>query len=159
MDTSTTDWRALNAQAISRLRENAPGPYREGRPVPRVISVVGRRSGRPRPFPVNITPVDGRLYLCSATRRRDWVRNLLAAGRCTVERDGPHGADTDYVPVLVEGEEAARVMATYLPQAGYEDPQLPFAIDAPVEQITPHTTAIAVFRLDPCHREDEQNTR
>jgi hypothetical protein len=35
------------------------------------------------------------------------VRNLLHAGRCTVERDGPGGAATKYTPVPIEGTEAA----------------------------------------------------
>ncbi|GLY83041.1 hypothetical protein [Actinoallomurus iriomotensis] len=134
---------------IDRLRAEPVEPYADGRPVPRVIDVVGRRSGEPRPFGVNVTALDGRLYVCSATRARDWVRNLVAAGRCRVERDGPGGADTERRPVMVEGNEAARVLATYLPQVEYRDPLLPFAPDAPVEEILPHVGRTAVLRLDP----------
>lgn len=134
---------------IDQLRVRPVEPYADGRPVARVIDVVGRSSGEPRPFGVNVTALDGRLYVCSATRARDWVRNLVAAGRCRVERDGPGGSDTERRPVMVEGHEAARVLATYLPQAGYRDPLLPFAPEAPVEEIVRHVGRTAVLRLDP----------
>ncbi|MCK7626092.1 nitroreductase/quinone reductase family protein [Streptomyces sp. RS10V-4] len=142
--------RSATAQAmIEHLRARTPEPYRDRRPVVRVINVVGRRSGRPRPFGVNVTAIDGRLYLCSSTRSRDWIRNLLAAGRCRVERDAADGSDTERRPVMVEGHEAARALAVYLPQAGYRDPQLPFEPDAPVEEIERHVHRTAVVRLDP----------
>lgn len=141
----------MNEQAVRAIAEiraaDAP-PYREGAPVPRVVRVPGRRTGEPRPFGVNVTQVGGRLYLCSAVRRRDWVRNLAAAGACTVERDGPDGADTAYAATFVEGPEAAAALATYLPQAGYADPELPFALDASAAEIVPHTGITAVVRLD-----------
>ncbi|TDD66962.1 hypothetical protein E1293_38545 [Actinomadura darangshiensis] len=146
---SPADYREMMARAIEDIRAEPVQPYREGAPVRRVIRVRGRTTGRPRRFGINVTQVGGHLYLCSAIRRRDWVRNLIAAGRCTVERDGPDGADTDHASVLIEGAEAAAVLATYLPQAGYQDPELPFAVDAPITDITPHTTTTAVFRLDP----------
>lgn len=146
--TSQADWREMAARAIEDIRAAPAEPYREGAPVRRVVRVDGRRTGRARPFGINVTRVGGRLYLCSSVRRRDWVRNLLAAGRCTVERDGADGTDTDYSAVLVEGTEAAEVLATYLPQAGFQDPELPFAVDASIAEITPHVATTAVLRLD-----------
>ncbi|WP_433465172.1 hypothetical protein [Spirillospora sp. CA-128828] len=146
---SDTGRREMAVRAIEDIRATPVQPYREGAPVRRVIRVRGRVTGQPRPFGINVTRVGGGLYLCSAIRHRDWVRNLLGAGRCTVERDGPDGTDADYAAVLVEGAEAAAVLATYLPQAGYQDPELPFPIGAPIADITPHTTVTAVFRLDP----------
>lgn len=117
--------------------------------MPRAIEVVGQRSGEPRPFGVNVTAIDGHLYICSATRARDWVANLLAAGRCRIERDGPDGEHTERNPVLVTGHEGARALATYLPHAGYRDPQLPFDPDAQLDEIERHVDKTAVFRLDP----------
>lgn len=157
MDQGTTSTPAEQAQRqreaaaamIEQLRAQKPEPYHEHRPVPRVIDVVGRRSGLPRAFGVNVTAVDGHLYVCSSTRARDWVRNLLAAGHCRIERDGPDGGDTERRVVLVEGRQAARVLATYLPQAGYRDPLLPFEPDAPVEEIQRHVQHTAVLRLEP----------
>ena len=133
---------------VDRLRAQPVEPYQDRRPVPRVIQVAGRVSGEPRPFGVNVTSIDGRLYVCSATRARDWARNLLAAGVCRVERDGPAGTDTERKPVLVEGREAAVALATYLPQAGYRDPVLPYEVDAPIDEIERHVHRTVVFRLD-----------
>ncbi|GLY66794.1 hypothetical protein Atai01_34130 [Amycolatopsis taiwanensis] len=133
---------------VEQLRARDPEPYQDRRPVARVINVVGRRSGASRPFPVNVTAIDGRLYVCSATRARDWVRNLLAAGQCRVERDGPDACDTERRPVLVDGHEAAAALAIYLPQAGYRDPLLPFELDASLDEIERHVDQVAVLRLD-----------
>jgi deazaflavin-dependent oxidoreductase (nitroreductase family) len=134
---------------IAHLRAQPVEPYRDRHPVPRVVDVTGRRSGMPRPFGVNVTAIDGHLYICSATRDRDWVRNLLAAGRCRVERDGLGGEHTERAPIMVEGPEAARALATYLPHLDYRDPQLPFEPDAPLDEIERHVGKAAVFRLDP----------
>ncbi|MFC4051965.1 hypothetical protein ACFOY4_19935 [Actinomadura syzygii] len=138
---------------LEQLRARDPEPYRDRAPVPRVIDVVGRRSGVSRPFGVNVTELDGALYVCSSTRARDWVRNLLAAGRCRVERDGPDGRDTERRAVLVEGREAARALAVYLAASGHRDPELPFDPSAPVEEIERHTGRVAVLRLDPATRD------
>lgn len=141
--------RAAAVEMLGRLRAQRVEPYREGSPVPRVIVVPGRRTGEPRPFGVNVTRIDGRLYICAATRARDWVQNLLAAGRCRVERDGVTGRDTVRTSVLVDGREAARALATYLPHVEYRDPLLPFDPDAAVGEIERHVDQVAVFRLDP----------
>ncbi|MEW9532624.1 hypothetical protein [Microbispora sp. NPDC049125] len=63
--------RQAGLEMLERLREQPVEPYRDARPVPRVIAVAGRRSGAPRPFGVNVTAIDGNLYICSATRQRD----------------------------------------------------------------------------------------
>jgi len=143
------DQREAAQAMIKHLRDRTPEPYQDRRPVARVIDVVGRRSGLPRPFGVNVTAIGGHLYLCSSTRARDWVRNLVAAGRCRVERDAADGGDTECRAVMVEGREAAVALAVYLPQAGYRDPQLPFEPDASVEEIARHVHTTAVLRLDP----------
>jgi deazaflavin-dependent oxidoreductase (nitroreductase family) len=142
------DQRELNRTMVEQLRARDAEPYQDRRPVVRVINVVGRRTGAPRPFSVNVTSIDGRLYVCSATRARDWVRNLVAAGRCRVERDRPDGGDAERRPVLVDGHEAAAVLAIYLPQAGYRDPLLPFEPDASIDEIERHVDRTAVLRLD-----------
>ena len=143
--TLPADWRKRAARTMADIRATPTEPYREGKPVRRVISVPGRRTGQPRPFGMNVIQVDGHLYVCSATRKRDWVRNLVIAGGCTVERDG----DADYTATMIEGVEAARAMATYLVEERQRDLDLPFPIDATIEEITPHTATVAVIRLDP----------
>ncbi|MGW7261192.1 hypothetical protein [Streptomyces sp. NPDC054834] len=49
---------------------------------------------------------------------------------------------------MVEGREAARAFATYLPQVGYRDPHLPFEREVPLDLIERHVDKTAVFRLD-----------
>jgi hypothetical protein len=95
-----------------------------------------------------VTQIGGKRYLCSATRRRDWFRNLTAVGECVVERDSPDGSDSGRVPVPVEGTEGVTALMAYLPKSGYADPELPFPVDAPAEMIAPHTAATVVMRLD-----------
>jgi deazaflavin-dependent oxidoreductase (nitroreductase family) len=151
-----TDQRAAAQAMLEHLRTQPLEPYADRRPVARVIKVVGRRSGALRPFGVNVTAVDGHLYVCSSTRARDWVRNLLAAGYCRIERDGPEEGDTERRAVLVDGPEAARALAIYLAQSGYRDPQLPFNPDAPVDEIERHVHQTAVLRLDPISHDQRQ---
>jgi deazaflavin-dependent oxidoreductase (nitroreductase family) len=46
-----------------------------------VLTVPGRRSGRPRPTPVSPLTVGGRRYLVAGLPGADWARNVRAAGR------------------------------------------------------------------------------
>jgi deazaflavin-dependent oxidoreductase (nitroreductase family) len=45
-----------------------------------VLTVPGRRSGRPRATPVSPLVVDGRRYVIAALPQADWARNARAAG-------------------------------------------------------------------------------
>jgi hypothetical protein len=137
--------RERNQLMMGKIRADEPKPYEEGRYVLRVVSAPGRTSGEPRPWPIAITQLDGHRYVCAPNRQRDWVRNLLAAGRCDIEREevSAHQA------VLVEGDEAATVVATYLGALGRPSTLWPFAADAPASEIREHTHEIAVFRLEP----------
>jgi hypothetical protein len=137
--------RERNAHMIDRIRGGDPDPYQEGRHVLRVVSVPGRVTGAPRPWPIAITQVDGRHYVSAPNRRRDWVRNLLAAGACHVERD----ERPERRAVLVEDDEAAVAVATYLGALGRPSTMWPFPSDAPAAEIRRHVGEIAVFRLDP----------
>ncbi len=74
----------------------------------RVLEVRGRRSGEPRPVPVNLLDLDGRQYLVSARGEGEWVRNVRAAdgaldlllGRRRQPMLAIEVADADKVPVL-----------------------------------------------------------
>jgi hypothetical protein len=123
----------------------APQPYREGSYVLRVVQVPGRTSGQPRTFPIAVTQLSGQRYLCAPDRDRDWVRNLLAAGSCQVERDPV----ANHHAVLVDAEEATAAVATYLRKLDRPTTLWPFPADAPVTQIREHADRLAVFRLEP----------
>jgi deazaflavin-dependent oxidoreductase (nitroreductase family) len=50
----------------------------------RVLSVPGRVSGEIRSTPVNLLDVAGRRYLVAPRGETQWVRNVRAAGECTL---------------------------------------------------------------------------
>jgi hypothetical protein len=133
-----------NRLMIGRLRASEAQPYQEGRYVLRVASAPGRRSGEPRPWPIAVVQVSGQRYVCAPNRERDWVHNLLATGQCQLEGDDPPG----YRAVLIEDDQAAKVVATYLGTLERQTTMWPFPADAPVSEIARYTAEIAVFRLD-----------
>jgi deazaflavin-dependent oxidoreductase (nitroreductase family) len=49
-----------------------------------LITIRGRKSGRPRTAAVAIIPVSGRRYVWAPWGEVHWVRNLRAAGRATI---------------------------------------------------------------------------
>ena len=49
-----------------------------------LITIRGRKSGRPRTAAVAIIPVSGRRYVWAPWGDVHWVRNLRAAGRATI---------------------------------------------------------------------------
>lgn len=137
--------RQANQFMMSRIRATPPAPYREGGYVLRVAAVAGRVSGEPRPWPIAVSQLAGRHYVCAPNRRRDWVRNLLAAGECRIEGD-PVGRRQ---AVLVEEPVGATVVAAYLAAFTRSPQEWPFPAGAPEDEIARHLTEIAVFRLDP----------
>lgn len=137
--------RERNQFMMNKIRADGLAPYQEGRYVLRVMSVPGRKTGEPRPLPIAIPMVAGDRYLCAPNRRRDWVRNLLAAGECDIEGDpAPR-----HLAVLVEDDTAAAAVHTYLSGIGRPSVEWPFSSDASVPEIAQHITEIAVFRLEP----------
>jgi len=45
-----------------------------------LLSIVGRKSGKPRSTPVSIVTVNGGRYIVAAFAEVDWVKNARAAG-------------------------------------------------------------------------------
>jgi hypothetical protein len=136
--------RERNRFMMDKIRAGGPAAYQEGRYVLRVVTVPGRATGEPRSVPIAIPTVAGEHYLCGPNRRRDWVRNLLAAGECEVEGDPVprHRA------VLIEDDTAALAVHTYLTSLGRPSSEWPFPSDAEAPEIAKHVTEIAVFRLE-----------
>jgi deazaflavin-dependent oxidoreductase (nitroreductase family) len=71
------------------MEEMSPGqqwPARWAREPFLYLTTIGRRTGRPHRIEIWFAAHDGRLYLLSGGRERaDWVRNLQATPRVTVE--------------------------------------------------------------------------
>jgi deazaflavin-dependent oxidoreductase (nitroreductase family) len=53
-----------------------------------VVTIRGRKSGRPQHVPLAITEVNGRRWVIGAYGETNWVRNLRAAGEADVEIGG-----------------------------------------------------------------------
>lgn len=135
--------RERNQAMAARIRSGDLAPYTEGGYVLRVLSTPGRVTGEPRSWPIAVVQLDGRRYVCGPNRQRDWVRNLLASGWCTVEGDEPERQSA----ALAEDDDAARAVAAYLGALGRPSSMWPFPSDAPATVIREHITEIAVFRL------------
>jgi hypothetical protein len=136
--------RQRNEFMIARIRSaDAPDPYREGGYVLRVLSVPGRVTGQARAWPIAVVQLLGQRYVCAPNRRRDWVRNLLAAGWCTVEGDDP----VRQTAKLTEDDDASQAVAAYLGALGRPSTMWPFPSDAPAATIREYLHEIAVFRL------------
>ena len=133
-----------NQFMIARIRSaNTPEPYREGGYVLRVLSTPGRVTGQARPWPIAVVQSRGQRYICAPNRRRDWVRNLLASGWCTVEGDDPERRTVG----LAQDDDAVRAVAAYLASLDRPSAMWPFPSDASADTIRDHLDQIAVFHL------------
>lgn len=104
-----------------------------------VLTVAGRRSGRPirvplgRPF-----DLDGVRYLVSGGGGTHWVRNLRAAGSGELRL---RGAVTRFTAVEVEGPERDRIVSAYRAKQGRTVETffkaLPESRDHPVFRVEP----------------------
>ena len=76
-----------------------------------LLTVPGRRTGRPLSTPVALVEQDGARWLVAPYGDVAWVRNLRAAGRATLSR----GGRTEAIAVReVSTEEAAPVLKWYV---------------------------------------------
>ena len=93
-----------------RLPNRVIGTFAGRRLSPVALMVhQGRRSGRQYRTPVMPLPLgDGFLVSLPYGPRRDWVRNVLAAGRCTLQRGGRRFELTD--PRLLDAAGAAPLL-------------------------------------------------
>jgi hypothetical protein len=135
--------RERNQAVAARIKAKDPDPYTEGGYVLRLLSTPGRVTGESRSWPIAVVQLNGRRYICGPNRRRDWVRNLLASGWCTVEGHEPERQ----AATLVEDDDAARAVAAYLGRLGRPSSMWPFPSDAPATTIREYINEIAVFRL------------
>jgi deazaflavin-dependent oxidoreductase (nitroreductase family) len=97
-----------------------------------LLTVRGRRTGRPRTTPVGLLLHDGHRYLFSAFGEVNWVRNLRAAGVGIIAR-GRH-RETLRVAEL-SAEEAGQILQSILKSPTFGRvvrPYFPVAADAPL---------------------------
>jgi deazaflavin-dependent oxidoreductase (nitroreductase family) len=97
---------AQNIETESRLRHAADDPYA-------YLTTTGRRTGQPHRIEIWFAVEDGRIYLLAGGRdRSDWVRNLQANPRVTIELGGEThaGAARILEPDTVEDRRARELL-------------------------------------------------
>jgi deazaflavin-dependent oxidoreductase (nitroreductase family) len=117
------------------------------RPPMALLTVHGRRSGRPHTTPVGLLVLDGRRYLFSAFGEVNWVRNMRAAGVATIgvgrNRETLRAAE-------LSAEEAGAVIQSILKTPTYGPvvrPYFPVSSDAPLTEFVQEARRHPVFEL------------
>ena len=114
-----------------------------------VLTVIGRKTGRPRSLPVSLVDLDGARFIVSGEGTA-WVANARAAGEGTVER----GRRRERVR-LVELDAADRpaVLRAFWQQVPHGRPFIArlfgLAPDATADDFAAAGPRCPVFRLDP----------
>jgi deazaflavin-dependent oxidoreductase (nitroreductase family) len=111
-----------------------------------LVTVRGRRSGRPHTTPVNPIERDGQMWLVAPYGAVGWVRNLRAAGEVTLSR----GRRSQRLRAVEVGpQEAAPVLRDYLKKIRVVRPYFDVKPDGPTEAFVAEAGRHPVFRLDP----------
>jgi deazaflavin-dependent oxidoreductase (nitroreductase family) len=76
-----------------------------------VLTVRGRRSGKPRATPVSPLTVDGKRYVIAGLAQGDWARNARAAGRGVLARGRTRRAVE--LPEVTDLDERRKVAAAF----------------------------------------------
>ena len=141
------EYRDSNRRMAESIVTAEPAPYLDGGYVRRVIDIRGRRSGQVHAVPIAVITLDGRNYVVSPTRQRNWVQNLNADPTCTVRsRDS---REPCRVTPVEDPQRVADVVSTYvkLMNAPWAVAQFPFPADANHTQIAMAADRVAVFEL------------
>ena len=80
---------------------------------PMVLTVPGRKSGKPRSTPVTPMDVDGKRYVVNGYPGADWVNNVRAAGEVTLAQ----GRRTERVRMVELPPDEARPVLRAFPAA------------------------------------------
>jgi deazaflavin-dependent oxidoreductase (nitroreductase family) len=130
--------------AVSRL-----GVPTFGREMPVVLTVVGRKSGKPRSTPVTPMVVDGQRYVVGGFPGADWVRNLRANPVATVAT----GRQRERVHMTEMSADEARPLLRQFPvlvPTGVDFMKNAGLVSGPVpEEFEALAGRCAVFRFDP----------
>ena len=130
--------RALNAVVRPLARLGLTGPRTH------LLTVPGRRTGRPWSTPVSIVEEDGERWLVAPYGSRNWVLNARAAGRVELRR----GRRRERLAVVELGpEEAVPVLRRYYELARVTRPFFEVSLDSPEQDWVAEAPRHPVFRL------------
>lgn len=130
--------RALNAGVRPLARLGLTGPRTH------LLTVPGRRTGRPWSTPVSIVEEGGKRWLVAPYGARNWVLNARAAGRVELRR----GRRRERLAVVELGpEEAVPVLRRYYELARVTRPFFEVSLDSPEQDWVAEAPRHPVFRL------------
>jgi deazaflavin-dependent oxidoreductase (nitroreductase family) len=120
----------------------------KGPPFLRLLTVTGRRTGRPRTTPIAPVERDGRTWLVSAFGDVAWARDVRATGRLELSRGDQR---TTYRAREVDATEAVPVLRTYLsmPSARFVRRHFAVSPDAGDEAFATEAPRHPTFALTP----------
>jgi deazaflavin-dependent oxidoreductase (nitroreductase family) len=111
-----------------------------------LLTVPGRRSGRPRSTPVTLVEKDGQRWLVAPYGPVGWVHNARAAGHVQLSRG--RRSETVRVKELAP-EAAAPILKAYLERVPITRPFFDVAPDAPLAAFAAEAPAHPVFQVVP----------
>jgi deazaflavin-dependent oxidoreductase (nitroreductase family) len=115
---------------------------------PVVLTVTGRKSGKPRSTPVTPMVIDGKQYVAGIPGA-DWIANVRAAGQATLQR----GRRIDQVRVIELSDEEVRPMLRRLPTevpgwVGFLK-KADLVTDGTPDEFEALAGTVPIFRFDP----------
>ncbi|PYN92589.1 MAG: hypothetical protein DMD89_27170 [Candidatus Rokuibacteriota bacterium] len=111
-----------------------------------LLTVRGRKSGRPRSTPIIVLRHGGKHWLVAPYGEREWVKNARAAGRVTLSR----ALHQETLTVEEVGPlDAAPVLKQYLGETPITRPFFKVSSDAPLAEFVREAPQHPVFRLGP----------
>ena len=111
-----------------------------------MLTVPGRRSGRPLSTPVTLVEDGGTRWLVAPYGDVAWVRNARAAGRITLSR----GRHSESLPIReLDPAEAAPVLQRYVTRVPITRPYFDAKPDSPLGAFIAGAPRHPVFQLGP----------
>ena len=115
-----------------------------------VLTVAGRRSGKPRRIPLTVVTLDGHRYLLEGFPGADWARNVRAAGGTATLMTGRLTQPVHLTEL--DAESAVPVLRAWPDRSGTDGPNI-MKNAGVVDEISPDAFAAlagrcAVFRID-----------
>lgn len=113
----------------------------------RLLEVRGRKTGRTITLPVDLLPVEGKLFLVAPRGRTQWVRNAEAQGGVVLRRGS---RSQRYGLRALPGSEKPPILKDYLDRFRREVQQFfPVQAGSPSESFVPLADRYPVFELLP----------
>jgi deazaflavin-dependent oxidoreductase (nitroreductase family) len=136
----------MNKLMMAMLRLGLPISRHEA---PVVLTVAGRRSGKPRSTPITPMGVDGKRFVVNSYPGADWVSNVRAADEATLTQ----GRRRERVRMVELSPEQARPVLRAFPAAVPTGVQLMkragVLVDGTPDECAGLAGRLPVFRIDP----------